>query len=349
MLRLLLALCAVALVTVTAVEFSDDWLTFKQTFGKAYETASQETHRFQIFRENLKLIAASNAQANNFTLGLNQFSDLTTAEFVAQHTGSLKPAAAYGGVLDLGNHTWDGGELPASVDWTTKGAVTSVKNQDRPGHPCGACWAFSAIAAMEGAMQLATGNLTSLSEQQFMDCPSKLNIFMAGCQGGYVSGAFNFAKEHSICTDASYPYQAESGSCKSSTCTVGMAKGKLLGYKGLSLVPTVVGTTEKILMSAVAQQPVSVGIESDGQFQHYKTGVFAGDCGSMRLGRTNHDVLLVGYGYDPVGGVYWKLKNSWGPTWGDSGYIRIKRALGGGGRYGECHVLSQASYPVVSK
>ena len=270
---------------------------------------------------------------------------MTTEEFTAQSAGLQKPATLYGDAPDLGNHTWDGSVLPTSVDWTTKGAVTPIKDQGQ----CGSCWAFSAVGALEGAMQLATGNLTSLAEQQFVDCPSHFALPpLMGCHGGAMSSAFEFAEKHSICTEASYPYQAKGGSCKSSSCTVGITKGKVLGYKGLAPIARIIPGTEKELMSAVAQQPVSVGVEAQTQlFQHYKSGVFSGDCGSAPLGLIDHGVLLVGYGTDPTGGDYWKIKNSWGSKWGDSGYVRIKR--GDGTRYGQCHVLSSASYPVVAK
>lgn len=324
---------------------TEDWSAFKQTFGKTYDNA-EESRRLNIFISNLEYISAENAKGHNFTLGVNQFSDLTPEEFATQNTGWAKPDALFGDVPNLGNHTWDGTELPESVDWTTKGAVTPVKNQGQ----CGSCWAFSAVGALEGARQLKTGNLTSLSEQQFVDCPSKLNIPpLLGCNGGAMSGAFNFAKKHAICTEASYKYTAKGGSCQSSSCEIGIPQGKVLGYKGLSPLARVIPGTEKALMSAVAQQPVSVGIEAASKpFQHYKSGVFSGDCGSMPLGLIDHGVLLVGYGTDPAaGGDYWKIKNSWATTWGDSGYIRLKR--GGEGIYGQCHVLSSASYPIVSK
>merc|ERR1712048_974852 len=162
-----------------------------------------------------------------------------------------------------------------------------------------------------------------------------------------MSGAFYFAKSHAICTEASYPYQAKGGSCKADACTVGIPKGKMLGYKGLSSLARFLAGTEKELMSALAQQPVAVGIEADSAlFQHYRSGVFSGSCGMRPLGLIDHGVLAVGFGTDPDGGDYWKIKNSWGTTWGDAGYIRLKRS--NEGYYGECHVLSSASYPVIA-
>jgi len=344
---------AVLTILVVAAEShinaAGEFQQFKQEFGKLY-TAAEESHRFSIFTENLKFITAENANGmHNYTLGVNQFSDLTAEEFAKQNTGWAKPDALFGDVPNLGNHTWDGSELPESVDWTTKGAVTPIKNQGK----CGSCWAFSAVGALEGAMQLKVGKLTSLAEQQFVDCPSKYSVPpLLGCKGGMMSAAFDFAKKNAICTEDSYKYTSgtttKRGSCKSSSCSVGIAKGKVIGYKGLAPLARIIPGTEKELMSALAQQPVSIGIEAaSAPFQHYKSGVFSGDCGSMPLGLIDHGVLLVGYGTDPAGGDYWKIKNSWGTTWGDAGYIRIKR--GDGSKYGQCHVLSSASYPIVSE
>ena len=94
-------------------------------------------------------------------------------------------------------------------------------------------------------------------------------------------------------------------------------------------------------MSAVAKNPVSIAIEADKSvFQQYKSGVLSGMCGS----KLDHGVLVVGYGTDPSGGDYWKVKNSWGASWGDHGYVRLKRGKGGAG---ECGILSDPSYPIV--
>eukprot|EP00927_Polykrikos_kofoidii_P055039 TRINITY_DN49355_c0_g1_i1.p1 TRINITY_DN49355_c0_g1~~TRINITY_DN49355_c0_g1_i1.p1 ORF type:complete len:367 (+),score=47.08 TRINITY_DN49355_c0_g1_i1:115-1101(+) len=316
----------------------DEWANFKETFGKVYSTEEEERSRFGMFQQNLKLIKKENAKGHSYRLGLNRFSDLTREEFAHHFAGSKIPTNVYGDLPNWGNHTWDGTPLPAAFDWTTRGAVTPVKDQK----DCGSCWAFSAVGALEGAMQIATKKLTPFSEQQFVDCPGMFNIPpLLGCGGGTMSGAFNFAKKHSICTEATYSYEAKGGSCRSSGCDVGIPQGHVLGYKGLSLIARFSAASEKVLMSALVQQPVSVGIEADGdEFRHYASGVFTGNCGSLPFGLINHGVLAVGYGTD-----YWKIKNSWGSDWGDAGYIKLKR---GSGYYGYCHVLSSPSYPIVS-
>jgi len=94
------------------------------------------------------------------------------------------------------------------------------------------------------------------------------------------------------------------------------------------------------LMDAVAQQPVSVAIEADQMaFQMYQGGVLSGNCGS----KLDHGVLVVGYGTES-GKDYWLVKNSWGPTWGEKGFIKILRGKAGPG---ECGIKMIPSYPVV--
>jgi C1A family cysteine protease len=169
-----------------------------------------------------------------------------------------------------------------------------------------------------------------LSEQQFVDC-DKVD---SGCSGGLMDNAFKYAEQNALCTEDSYPYKAVGGSCVASSCTVGIPKGGVVGFKDVA------PDSEQDLMSALSQQPVSIAIEADKSiFQLYKSGVLSGLCGSS----LDHGVLAVGYGTED-GKDYWKVKNSWGPSWGASGYIKLLRGKGGSG---ECGLLKQASYPVV--
>jgi len=326
--------------TEDVVEVQTKWQSFKAAFAKTYKDDAEELMRFGVFQKNIEHIHDENAKGNSYTLAVNQFSDITSAELAAEHMGFKMPSDAsqlYGGAAFLGNHTWEGEDLPASVDWTTQGAVTPIKDQ---GH-CGSCWVFSATGAMEAAYQIARKSLVSLAEQQFVDCDHGFLPPTLGCSGGSMSAAFGFAKSNALCTEASYKYQAKNGKCQKS-CTVGMPKGTISGYKGLAPVAKIIPASEKNMMSAVAQQPVSVSLEADKDvFHHYSGGVVEGACGEM----PDHGVLVVGYGTDPKLGDYWKVKNSWGASWGEKGYVRVKR---GGSSRGECAILNSPSYPVIS-
>jgi KDEL-tailed cysteine endopeptidase len=219
-------------------------------------------------------------------------------------------------------------KLPDSVDWIEKGAVTKVKNQAQ----CGSCWAFSTTGALEGAWEIATGELVSLSEQQLVDCAKKFQE--AGCGGGEMDNAFKYAEQTTMCTETSYPYKAKNGICQASNCSAGIPQGGVVGFKDVA------GDDTEALMDAVAQQPVSVAIEADQMaFQLYRGGVLNGTCGT----RLDHGVLVVGYGTEN-GIDYWKVKNSWGPTWGMDGYLKVLRGKKGPG---ECGIKMQPSYPVV--
>merc|ERR1712083_64595 len=152
----------------------------------------------------------------------------------------------------------------------------------------------------------------------------------AGCQGGLMDNGFSFLEKNAACTEASYPYKAVGGSCKESSCTVGIPSGGVTGYKDVH--------GEDDLESAVNQQPVSVAIEADqSSFQLYSGGVMTGNCGTQ----LDHGVLAVGYGTDGSN-QYWKVKNSWGASWGENGYIRMVKGSN------QCGIGNQPSYPVVS-
>merc|ERR1712226_1595446 len=287
----------------------------------------EEAQRFGVFKANLDFIHEMNSKGNSFELGVTQFADLTADEFGQTHFGITQPEQPWGSLPSLGQHEYGGEILASSVDWTKNGAVTPVKNQGQ----CGSCWSFSTTGSLEGANFLASNNLVSFSEQQYVDC----DHVDSGCQGGLMDNAFQYAEKEAICTEASYPYQGVGGTCAASSCTVGLKQGSVTGYKD-------VGSTEQDLMSAVAQQPVSIAIEAYRSiFQQYSSGVLSGLCGSS----LDHGVLVVGYGTHPTQGDYWKVKNSWGESWGDAGYILLKRGKGG---TGECGILSQPSYPQVS-
>jgi len=320
----------VSLVGATAALASEPqhqaaWEDFKLKFAREYDV-QEEMIRKAIFVANMKNIKAENAKGHRYTLGVNQFTDMTPEEY-KQRLG-FKPSGRQ--APSLGVHQYSGEVLADSVDWVEKGAVTPVKDQGN----CRSCWAFSTTGGLEGAWQVATGKLASLSEEQLVECSREDDN---GCRtGGLMDRAFEFLETVDACSEESYPYTSgsgEGGTCKQG-CDVAIPKGGVTGHMD-------VDHTEEALMSALMKGPVSVAIEADqSSFQHYRSGVLSTGCGTQ----LDHGVLAVGYGVED-GTKYWKVKNSWGSSWGDSGYIHIERGAGGSG---ECGILMSASYPVVN-
>jgi len=216
-------------------------------------------------------------------------------------------------------------DIPDSVDWRTKGAVTDVKNQGS----CGSCWSFSATGSMEGRNQIKTGNLVSLSEQQLVDC-SKSEGNM-GCNGGLMDYAFKYAEGTAMETEDQYPYTGRAGTCNTSK------KGDIT----VTNFTDVAQKSPSALASALADGPVSVAIDASSfRFQLYHSGIMKSHCGTS----LDHGVLAVGYGTEK-GVDYWIVKNSWGERWGEKGYFRMIREMDKENDAGHCGIQLSASYP----
>jgi len=314
----------------------DDWKEVflpKRSFKLAdFKISDEEATRRRVYDQNIRKIRAQNKKNDDglsgYRFGVNQFADLTEDEF-AEVVGL--------GIPMLKKSKADRKEvfLPetdtTSVDWRSKGAVSEVKNQAQ----CGSCWSFSASGAIEGAVAVATGVLTSLSEKQLMDCSKSYGN--NSCQGGLMDYAFKYVIDNGgITSEKNYPYIAQNGNCNKTK-----EKQIVSKISGYSDVPH---DNLRQMLAAVSQQPVSVAIEADrSAFQLYNGGVLdTYGCGT----NLDHGVLVVGFTEtnDPSYPNAWIVKNSWGATWGVQGYIYVSRETQTTPN-GICGILEQASYP----
>jgi len=308
----------------------EDW---QLEYGKQYLSATERDYRQSVYDHNVRKIAKHNSQGHSWKMGTNKFADLTKKEFADLYLDN----GGYNNATHnrVKNYNWtllssNVSALPASVDWSSKGAVTPVKDQGQ----CGSCWAFSTTGALEGAWFVKHNVLTNLSEQQLVDCSTAEGN--QGCNGGLMDYGFQYVVDNKgLTTEAAYPYTVTGpNTCVSKGLPVAVTA---TGFKD---VPT---NSQVALMTAVVQLPVAVAIEADeNNFQFYSSGVLTKACGT----NLDHGVLLVGYG--TTGGLdYYKVKNSWGSSWGMNGYVLLGRGPSYNGNQGQCGIQMDPSYPVV--
>jgi len=318
----------------------EDWLdefSSRDNFIEFSVTPENHADRWKIYNDNINFIKEHNAREEigleTFRLGVNQFSAMTYREWNSSVLGCLiprtRPAVPSPEVIKnemirrgiTGNAT--------SIDWRQKNVVTAVKNQGS----CGSCWAFSATGSIEVAVAIETGNLISLSEQQMMDCSKQLGD--ASCEGGLMDNAFTYVEDnHGLDTEADYPYEMRDESCK--TRKERIHASTIRSFHDIRV------NDEGALARAVQIGAVSVAIEADqASFMMYRSGIYTAKCGTA----LDHGVLVVGYGTSKYGQDYWIVKNSWGPQWGEEGYIKMERNVEEPS--GKCGIAIQASYPIA--
>lgn len=323
-----LMMCALALLgSAAAVPTFDE---FVAEHAKEYKDDVELATRRAIFEANLKVIESHNAEADagahSFHMGVTSLSDLTHEEYRSMYTSPM-PVHKREGTQYLNVMA----PVPDQVDWRTKGFVTPIKNQGQ----CGSCWAFSTVGSIEGLHKRMTDNLVSLSEQNLVDCAGGIYGNHA-CNGGLMDNAFRYVEKKGIDTEDAYPYESgtskHAGSCRWSIKEVGARIG---GYSDIAH-----GNEASLKNACATQGPISVAIDaSHASFQQYRSGVYhEPHCSSRSL---DHGVLVVGYGTEN-GEDYWLVKNSWGTSWGEEGYIKMARNADNA-----CGIASQASFPTA--
>merc|ERR1719183_2112343 len=280
----------------------------------------------QAFADNDDAINTHNAGNSSYTMGHNQFSGLTENQFRALYLNNNFEAFEASRPKNYDTSLIGVKASLDAIDWVEKGGVTPVKDQAQ----CGSCWAFSTVAGMEGALYVAEGKLLSMSEQDLVSCDKNGD---QGCNGGLMDNAFEWINTNGgICSESDYPYTSgggSSGTCKKTCKNVATATGHKDVPKG----------DEDALYTALQTAPVSIAVDA-GKFQLYKSGILNPLLGCGK--QLDHGVTLVGYGTDG-GKDYWKIKNSWGASWGEKGILRVIHGKD------ECGLADSASQPTGVK
>jgi len=320
----LLGLCAASTVF-------DEYL---KKHGKHYEGAEYQ-RRQTIFQQNVRDLAKQRAQAIQLGekpwMGVNEFSDMTRAEFLQSGRvmknrlqADAKSCLANGVTVDRAKLNLALQAVPATWDWRTKGVVNPVQNQGQ----CGSCWTFSTIAVIESAYAIKTGKLQKLSEQEIVDCSHGCvledgqQVCNQGCNGGWMWSALtDIISWKGEELESDYPYTATTDTCKRNAAKT---IDPLSNYTCLS-GPKLANETEMAAF-LVANGPLSIAMDA-GILQSYSSGIIdpgPNDCSKTSL---DHAIVIVGFGTEGAKD-FWIVRNSWGASWGEAGYFRIIRGKG---------------------
>jgi len=300
-------------------EIESAFLGYITEFGKSYETMAEYEFRLAQFAQKHSVINAHNATEESYKLGHNKFSDWTQEEYEAILT--YKPDMG-GRLKTAHNETILTDNQP--VDFRNGNCLSPIQDQGQ----CGSCWAFSATASMETAYCQAHGQsgLGKYSEQQLVDCVQ----LCFGCNGGNAGLAWHYLQAHYEMTESSYPYTAKDGSCVYSG-------SNNTGVKSTA-TNTVTPNSPDAMKTALNTTIMSVAIQANQlSFQLYSSGIFTNtNCGTQ----LDHATNVVGWGTS--GSMdYWIMRNSWGTSWGENGYMRLEIVNGDG----LCGIQMQPNYP----
>ena len=289
---------------------------FKSKEHLNFPNQLEDKSRFRQFKKSARLVARENAKSNTVKYATNMFSAMTKAEKKLYTGLNVTGHHANPPMLSSGLQS-----VADEVLWTAKGAVTKVKNQGK----CGSCWTFGAVAGLESRYKFASGTLREFSEQEYLDCVYEGS--RNGCNGGWPDDCYQYSAKRSgqLASAKAYSYTGEDGTCKTDQGNAAIAY-KITGFKS-------VGGTEAENIAALNHGSLSVAFEVTDKMQQYSSGILKD---TTCTGSPNHAVAAVGYTAQ-----YVLVKNSWGSSWGEQGFIRFAR------NHGNCGLFKYSSYPTL--
>merc|ERR1711997_717417 len=323
MAKLLVLLASCCCGAVPSSSYKSQFEAFEKDFGKSYKDSAERLTRFSIFVKNLRDIERHNrTPGQKWKKTVNEFADMTQKEFTSSRNGyinTVKPSGSFSRAADRSNINM--ADLPESVDWRDQGVITDVKDQ---GH-CGSCWAFATIESIESYLKINSPEdaMPELSAQHITSCtPNELQCGgSGGCKGSVPQLGFVYSQLFGLVTEDDYPYTSGSfgvsWNCKYDADSMN-AMATVRGYETLPK-----NEYEPVMNHLANVGPLSIAVDASG-WSFYGGGVFD-SCSYDRNIEINHAVQLVGYGTDASEGDYWIVRNSWGSSWGENGYIRLKR------------------------
>jgi len=275
------------------------WEDFKIKFGKNYRSLSHEAERRNVFMATLNDIEEHNTLyeqgLSTYFQGVNFYSDWTWDEF--KNTVLMETTVFENKTHHDVRDSKLKSSAPESADW--RDIMCPVKNQGN----CGSCWAFAQIGVVEAAWVIAGHENVCLSEQMLLDCGG------GTCSGGSLTGGYKvIERKHGVASQSDYPYYGYQGNCEYDSS---MKAASISGHEHVDL-------SIESFKNAISKQPIAIGLYVNTNFQRYGGGIF--EDSSCPQNKANHAVIAVGY--DSLEG-YWTIRNSWGGSWGEDGYIRI--------------------------
>ena len=297
---------------------------FVKEYGRSYSSAEEYSYRESVFNENIEFIRKQNQAylegRSRWIAGLNNFGDMSAEHmqpYLGLHKQSLWKQSAETFTSGSSLTRLHNGSIPESVDWRNKSVVTPPKDQGG----CGDCWAFSATESIESHVALNTGKLLTLAPQELTSCASNPQKCggTGGCEGGIQDIGFNYAKANGLALETDYPYEGKDSSCH---------KAEPAAYvDGFERLP--INDGDALARAVATKGPISISAAAK-MWGFYFGGIFDGHQGFEKgcPPDVDHAIQLVGYGKTSNNTHYWLVRNSWGPKWGEDGYIRVLRTPG---------------------